>query len=151
MGVEIETRWETLERRELPRMLSLPEEPYDMATWDYRMLGSNYHFVLDGARYSCPHPLVGQEVRIRHADSEVVAYHGGAEVARHAIVGRDVAGRRVSTDEAHRPNGHRWFARRMDFRFGEMAAVCGDATVKVMKALLERCGIVEGATEHARS
>ena len=137
--VGTETRWETLERRELPRMLSLPAESYDMATWDYRKLGNNYHFVLDGARYSCPHALVGREVRIRYTDTEVVAYHGGAEVARHAIVGRDVAGRRVSTDDAHRPNGHRWFARRMDFRFEEMAAVCGDATVKVMKALLERC------------
>ena len=137
--VGAETRWETLERRELPRMLSLPKEPYDMAAWDYRKLGDNYHFVLDGARYSCPHALVGQEVRIRYTDEEVVAYHGGVEVARHAIVGRDVAGRRVSTDDAHRPNGHRWFAQRMDFRFEEMAAVCGDATVKVMKVLLERC------------
>lgn len=133
------TRWGTLTRRELPRMLALPTEPYDMAVWDYRRLGNDYHFVLDGARYSCPHALAGQEVRIRHTDAEVVAYHGGMEVARHAIVGRDVAGKRVSTDDAHRPSGHRWFARRMDYRFTEMASVCGDATVRVMEAFLARC------------
>ena len=134
-----ESRWNTLTQRELPRMLALPATSYDMATWDWRTLGSNYHFVLDGARYSCPYTLVGQEVRIRYTDDEVVAYHGGLEVARHAILGRDVTGRRVSTDDAHRPNGHRWFARRMDFRFKEMAAVCGDATVQVMRVFLARC------------
>lgn len=120
-------------------MLALPKAPYDMATWDYRKLGKDYHFVLDGTKYSCPYTLSGQEVRIRYTDAEVVAYHGGREVARHAILGRVLAGRRVSTDDAHRPNGHRWFARRMDFRFQEMATVCGDATAKVMKVFLARC------------
>lgn len=133
------TRWDTLTRRELPKMLALPEDPYDMAIWDYRRLGNNYHFVLEGARYSCPYTLVGREVRIRYTDSEVVAYHGGMEVARHAIIGKDVTGKRVSTIDAHRPSGHRWFAQRMDFRFKEMAAVCGDATVEVMKVILARC------------
>ncbi len=133
------TRRDVLTQRELPRMLSLPVTPYDMAVWDYRKLGNDYHFVLAGARYSCPHSLMGQEVRIRYTDAEVVAYHGGMEVARHAVIGKDVAGKRVSTDDAHRPNGHRWFARRMDFRFTEMASACGDATVEVMKVLLARC------------
>ena len=121
------------------RMLALPEARYDMGMWDFRVVGSDYHITLVRAKYSVPYDLIGQEVRIRYTDAEVVAYHGGIEVARHAILGRDFVGRRVVTDDAHRPYGHRWFARRMDFRFREMAAVCGEATEKVMKVFLARC------------
>lgn len=43
------------------------------------------------------------------------------------------------TDPAHRPPGHRWFAKRMDDRFLALAREEGANVVRVMKHVLSAC------------
>ena len=43
------------------------------------------------------------------------------------------------TDPAHRPPGHRWFAKRMDDRFLALAREEGANVVRVMKRVLSAC------------
>ena len=131
------SRWDVLSERELPQMLRLPEERYDMAVWDVRHVGANHHFTLAGVAYSVPFQLAGSKVRIRYTDTTVRAYSSGEMVAEHRL--RPEMRGRCVTDDSHRPNRHRWFARRLDERFLALAREHGPKTAKVMRAVLARC------------
>lgn len=131
------SRAELLEARELPQMLRLPEERYDMATWDVRRVGADHHFLLGGVAYSVPFQLAGERIRIRYTDDVVRAYHAGKLVAEHGLQPH-MRGRRVTKDE-HRPSRHRWYARRLDERFLALARAHGPKTARAMRLVLARC------------
>lgn len=68
----------------------LPEQPYDLASWKQAKLHRDCYVVFEGAYYSAPYRLVGQqlwlrggirEVHIYKADYELVAIHSRAKRA----------------------------------------------------------------------
>ncbi len=52
-------------------MLELPSEDADFATWSTRVVRDDYHFVVDGVRYSAPWLLFDEEVRVSWTDGAV--------------------------------------------------------------------------------
>lgn len=131
-------RWTLFKERELPQMLELPSEDADFATWSTRIVRDDYHFVVDGVRYSAPWRCSNEEVRVSWTDGEVRSYLNGELVARHERM-TEMRGRCTVTDPAHRPPGHRWFAKRMDDRFLVLAREEGANVVRVMKHVLSAC------------
>ncbi|WP_417160119.1 Mu transposase domain-containing protein [Senegalimassilia anaerobia] len=131
-------RWTLFKERELPQMLELPAEDADFATWSTRLVRDDYHFVVDGVRYSVPWRYSNEEVRVSWTDGEVRSYLNGELVARHERM-TEMRGRCTVTDPAHRPPGHRWFAKRMDDRFLALASEEGPNVVRVMKRVLSAC------------
>ena len=131
-------RWTLFKERELPQMLELPSEDADFATWSTRVVRDDYHFVVDGVRYSAPWRCSNEEVRVSWTDGEVRSYLNGELVARHERM-TEMRGRCTVTDPAHRPPGHRWFAKRMDDRFLALAREEGANVVRVMKHVLSAC------------
>lgn len=119
-------------------MLELPSEDADFATWSTRVVRDDYHFVVDGVRYSVPWRCSNEEVRVSWTDGEVCSYLNGELVARHERM-TEMRGRCTVTDPAHRPPGHRWFAKRMDDRFLALAREEGPNVVRVMKRVLSAC------------
>ena len=75
-------RWTLFKERELAQMLELPSEDADFATWSTRVVRDDYHFVVDGVRYSAPWRCSNEEVRVSWTDGEVRSYLNGELVAR---------------------------------------------------------------------
>jgi len=65
------TRFETIERA---RLRSLPVTAYDLAIWKMVTLHRDCHIVFEGAYYSAPFRLVGQQLRVRAGTRRVCLY-----------------------------------------------------------------------------
>lgn len=108
-GVE-PSRRTLFEETEAELLLLLPEREYGFDRWARRTVQWDHHFLYGGVRYSVPLRYAFEEERVRVADGAIEAYHMGELVARHVMPGKGSTARTV-TDEAHRPSGHRWFAK----------------------------------------
>lgn len=132
------SRKETFQQMELPQLLSLPHDDYDMAIWFERVVKSDYHFVYGFTSYSVPYRYAHKKVRVRVSERSVEAYYMGARVASHAIPEKAMGKRRV-TDPSHRPVAHKIFTERFEDRFMPLAREVGPAAGAVMQEVLSDC------------
>jgi transposase len=82
-----------------PALQSLPQSPFSLFEVGTRTVHPDGHIQIEGAFYSVPHMLVGQEVRVHWDDRLVRVYAQGKSVAVHS---RTSAGA-FATQGEHRP------------------------------------------------
>ena len=99
---------EHFELEERPRLLPVPESIYEVPLYGEPTVARDFHFQLDRALYSVPHPLVGQKLWVRTDRRLVKAFHRGQLVKVHP---RQAPGGR-STDPQDFPDEKRAYALR---------------------------------------
>jgi transposase len=127
------SRQQLFEELDQPALLRLPERPYEFARWKNARVSLDYHVAFEGHFYSVPHPLVGQEVRIRATEHLVTIFHHDRQVAIHPL--SRVAGR-FSTCPDHMPSHHRFVLNTDSDSFLREAAKIGPQTAAFMTAVL---------------
>ena len=89
------------EAEERAALLALPATRYELVVWKRAQLHRDCHVQIDGAFYSAPWKLVGNQLWARCTRRDVTLYHGDERLWVHSRVPR---GKR-STVEAHLPEG----------------------------------------------
>ena len=116
-----------------PAMRQLPERRFSYAEWKAFKIGPDYHFEIEGHRYSVPYSFVGKKVDVRFTQWTVEAYHGSKRIASHA---RSLSRRGYTTDPSHRPEKHA-HADWSPGRFIRWAEQIGDGAADFVTSLLE--------------
>lgn len=129
---------------ELPRLLPLPSERYEICEWRRAKVAPDYHVRVDYMHYSVPFSLVGRTVDVGLTDKAVRVMDGGEVVAEHARL-RGRKGQ-YSTDESHMPPAHRdarspWSRE----RFESWADRVGPSTGACVRRVLDSRPVVEQA------
>ena len=137
-----ESRRALFESIEKPTLRSLPETPYELATWKLAKVGPDYHVESGFHYYSVPHQLVGQQVDVRLSRSSVEIFLAGKRVAAHK---RCLVPYKRTTVLAHRPAHHSARLEWTPERFVAWAAEHGPNTSAVIEILLSRAEHPEDA------
>lgn len=128
------SRKELFEELDQPALRSLPEHPYEYATWKTAKVNIDYHVAFEGHYYSVPYALVRQEVRIRASEDLVAIFHKGQQVAVHP---RSPAQGRFSTRTEHMPSHHKFMAAADGDWFLREATKIGPQTTAYLSALMK--------------
>lgn len=87
-----------------PALMSLPQQPYELARFKTVKVHIDYHIEIDGHRYSAPHSLVGQTLQARLTRHGIELLLRGQRLAAHA---RSDKRGGFTTLQAHMPAAHR--------------------------------------------
>ncbi|MCL4562958.1 MAG: IS21 family transposase [Chloroflexi bacterium] len=128
------SRKELFEELDQPALRSLPERPYEYATWKTAKVNIDYHVAFEGHYYSVPYALVRQEVRIRASEYLVAIFHKGQQIAVHP---RSQAQGRFSTRAEHMPSNHKFMTAADGDWFLREAAKIGPQTTAYLSALMK--------------
>lgn len=128
------TRRSLFEALERPRLLPLPERPYEFARWKKARVNIDYHVEVLGHYYSVPHTLVRQQVEVRWTVSTVEILLGGRRIAAHA---RSTRRGGFTTQPGHRPKAHQRYLDWTPSRFVAWAAKTGPHTRELVQRVLE--------------
>jgi transposase len=137
-----ESRRALFESIEKPTLRSLPETPFELATWKSAKVAPDYHVEAGSHYYSVPHQLVGQQVEVRISRSSVEIFLSGKRVAAHK---RSLVPYKRTTLQAHRPAHHRVLVEWTPERFVAWAAEHGPHTSAAIQILLTRAEHPEDA------
>ncbi len=118
-----------------PALRPLPATVYQFAQWKKARVNIDYHIELQGHFYSVPYQLVGRELDLRFTESTVECFHKAKRVASHA---RFAAKGSYTTSALHMPKGHRSYAEWTPERLIRWANETGEATAKLIAAILAR-------------
>lgn len=129
---------------ELPSLLPLPAEDYDMSEWCERSVRADYHFMYKHVHYSVPYQYARETVLVRVSDDVIEAYSGGKLIAGHRLCAED-DGRRVITDPSHRPEPHKAMASHLTRYFMRRARQIGPSVAVIMKELCSICKMNGGS------
>jgi transposase/mannose-6-phosphate isomerase-like protein (cupin superfamily) len=99
-----ESRRGLFERLDRPELGALPRTPYQPTEVRFRTVGRDYHVNIDQHGYSVPHELVGAQVEVHVSRDTVEIHHDSKRVAVHP---RSTVAGEHSTQDGHRPPGHR--------------------------------------------
>ena len=116
-----------------PAMLTLPERPYEYATWRTAKANVDYHVVVDKHYYSVPYQLTRQEVEVRMTSSTIEIFHGGRRVASHM---RSFVKGGFTTLDEHRPASHRAYLEWTPSRIVSWASETGPATAALVERIM---------------
>lgn len=120
------------EARERAALSPLPLAPYDMGVWKQAKLHPDCHLVLDGAYYSAPYRLIGQQLWVRTNGRDVLIFHDYERIATHSW-GRPGVRRTI---RAHYPPEKIMFLMATPHYCRDKAAAIGAATAQVVEGLL---------------
>jgi transposase len=115
-----------LHQEELPHLIPLPAQPYDIWPVTYRTVDVEGLITYRQNGYSVPWRYIGSVLPVRVTETEVIIYDPQvAEIARHALLPRTVTGQR-STQKEHRPaEDARQRQARLEERFTELGPTGG--------------------------
>lgn len=128
------SRREAFERLERAALKPVPMLPYVYTEVKKATVYIDYHVEVDGHYYSVPHRLVGEKVETHTSATAVSIIHRGKSVALHV---RSRLRGQFTTVAEHMPRSHRAHARWSPGRFLNWGADIGEATLTVVKSLLE--------------
>jgi transposase len=118
-----ETKERPLDRhaRELPHLLPLPAQPYEVALVVYRHVSAEGVLAWQANLYSVPWRLIGRLLAVRITADELIVYGPDlAEVARHRLLPPHRQGQR-SIQPAHQPQANERLRRAtLEERFAEL-------------------------------
>jgi transposase len=139
--VHRETRARPIDRHalELPKLIPLPAQHYEVAPVVYRVVGVEGFIAYQHHFYSAPWRFIGQTLPVRITEAEVIVYNPNLEeVARHRLFPRNLTGQQ-SEDPTHRP---REDARQDEALLRERFAELGPTARRFLDGLLrdQRCG-----------
>jgi transposase len=100
------TRRECFVKYELPFLLPLPDEPFEIKYQTGAKVQTNYHVILghDWHNYSVPYQLIGKQVKLIYDSEHVEIYHRHKRIAFHK---RDYTKNGFTTCDEHRPDNHK--------------------------------------------
>ncbi len=113
----------------------LPSSRYELAEWKTAKVNIDYHISVEGHLYSVPYRLVGVEVAVRLTATMLEVLHQGTRVAAHA---RSAMKGRYTTEPTHRPKSHQQHLEWTPSRLVAWGASIGEATARVVEAILAR-------------
>jgi transposase len=116
-----------------PALKPLPLEPYVYAEWKKARVHIDYHLEVDGHYYSVPFQLVKRQLDVRCTATTVEVFNRGKRVASHR---RSFDRGRHTTVVDHMPKAHRRYAGWTPERLIRWATSTGEATARVVDAIL---------------
>ena len=117
-------------------LLSLPERPYEPATWKSATVQYNYHITVENKNYSCPYEYIKQKVDVRITRNIVEVFYQGTRIASHLRLYGHSA--QYSTIPEHMPANHRKYVTWNGERFRKWARKIGVNTYTVVNCFLTR-------------
>ncbi len=126
------SRDQWFEAQEQRRLLPLPAQPFELATWSVATVNIDYHVVVDHHYYSVPHHLIHQPLDVRLTETTVELFQRGKRVAAHA---RSSQRGRFTTVEEHRPKAHQRYLQWTPSRIVQWAQKTGPH-VRVVEQIL---------------
>jgi transposase len=127
------SRAELFETVDRPAMLTLPERPYEFATWQEARANVDYHVEVEGHYYSVPYQLTREKVDVRLTDSTIEVFHKGKRVASHP---RSFSRGPATTTHDHRPAAHKAYLEWTPSRIAAWAAETGPATARLVEEIM---------------
>ncbi|OPX84249.1 MAG: Integrase core domain protein [Pelotomaculum sp. PtaB.Bin104] len=119
---------------EKPFLLSLPDRPYELATWKVATVQYNYHISTDLQNYSCPYEYIKQKVNVRLTKNVVEIFFDSNRIASHPrLYGRPG---QYSTNADHMPPDHQKYLTWDSERFISWAIKTGENTTAVVRYFL---------------
>ncbi|MFZ5650240.1 MAG: IS21 family transposase [Bacillota bacterium] len=119
---------------EKPFLLSLPDRPYELATWKVATVQYNYHVSIDFQNYSCPYEYIKQKVNVRLTKNVVEIFFDSNRIASHPrLHGRPG---QYSTNEVHMPPDHQKYITWNSERFINWASKIGENTTAIVRFFL---------------
>lgn len=120
--------------QEKPFLLSLPDRPYELATWKVATVQYNYHITTDFQNYSCPYEYIKQKVNVRLTKNVVEIFFDCNRIASHPrLYGRPG---QYSTNADHMPPDHQKYITWNSERFINWASKTGENTTAVVRFFL---------------
>jgi transposase len=129
------SRRSVFEATERATLRPLPAERYELAEWKTAKVNIDYHLSVEGHLYSVPYRLVGAGVTVRLTATMLEILHQGTRVAAHV---RSTLKSRYTTEPTHRPKSHQQHLDWSPSRLVAWGASIGDATARVVEAILAR-------------
>lgn len=118
---------------EADKLLALPPEPFELATWSQPKVAADAHVAVKGALYSVPWQHIGRRVDARLTDRRVEIFAEGILVKTHSRVAK---GKR-STDWADYPPEKIAFFQRTPAWCRRRAGELGPAVAEIVGLLLD--------------
>jgi len=113
---------------------SLPEKPYEFATWKIATVQYNYHISTDNQNYSVPFEYIKRKVDVRLTKNIIEVFFEGNRICSHQrLHGR---ANQYSTQEAHMPPNHQKYMQWNGDRFRSWASKMGTKTAEVVEVFL---------------
>ena len=128
------TRYDIYRQEERPMLLSLPQQPYELAEWKQATVQFNYHISVAGMYYSVPFEYIKRKVVIRATATTIEVFYKHTRIASH----RRRYGRKgqYSTVTAHMPEDHQKYLEWNGDRFRRWGAQIGPRTAAVVNVIL---------------
>jgi transposase len=119
---------------EQAKLLPLPPEPFEMATWSRAKVNIDYHVSVENHLYSVPHTLIHQQLDVRLTDKTVELFLGGKRVAAHP---RSYQPGLPTTLDEHRPKSHQKYLHWTPGRMIAWAKTIGPECAKLVEKILQ--------------
>ena len=129
------SRRSVFEATERATLRPLPPARYELAEWKTAKVNIDYHISVEGHLYSVPYRLVGATVSVRLTATMLEVLQHGTRVAAHA---RSALKGRYTTEPTHRPTSHQQHLEWSPSRLIAWGASIGEATARVVEAILAR-------------
>jgi transposase len=111
---------------ELPFLIPLPKDKFEISDWRKATVQYNYHIQTDGQFYSVPHEYIKQKVDVRLTRNAIEVFFENQRICSHVrIYGKQG---QYSTNELHMPQNHREYIKWNGDRFRKWAASIGRNT-----------------------
>ena len=119
--------------QEKDKLLPLPTQPFEFATWAKAKANIDYHVSVDNHFYSVPYSLIHRQLDVRLSEQMVELFHDGKRVAAHP---RSRAPGKFTTLDEHRPKSHQRYLEWTPGRMIEWARKIGPQCAKVVEYIL---------------
>jgi transposase len=119
--------------QEKDKLLPLPEQPFELATWSRAKVNIDYHVVVENHFYSVPYSLIHRQLDVRLTEQTVELFHDGKRVAAHQ---RSRLPGKFSTIDEHRPKSHQRYLEWTPGRIVEWARKIGPQCGRVVEYIL---------------
>jgi transposase len=119
---------------ELPFLISLPANPFELSTWKIATVQLNYHIAVDKINYSVPYEYIKHKVDVRLTQRLVEVFNKGKRIASHKrLYGHSG---QYSTTLEHMPEKHRQYTQWNAERFVRWASEIGPFTEQAVKSII---------------
>lgn len=120
---------------EKDKLLALPAQPFELATWGKAKVNIDYHVVVDNHYYSAPYQLIHRQLEVRQTQQTVEFFYEGKRVAAHPRSDRPG---QFTTLEEHRPKAHQRYLQWTPSRLVDWACrigpKCGQAVEHILQS-----------------
>lgn len=134
---------------ELPRLKTLPKEPYEYGVWKTVTVQYNYHVSVDKMYYSVPYGYIRKKVDVRITRNMIEVFYEHVRVCSHIRLKGRIG--QYSTNPEHMPPNHRAASEWNRDRFIRWAKRIGPSTETVISRMLDSYKVEQQGYNGARS